>query len=83
MCRGRGCWRNTLRSELQRIGGENDTHRASAQRIDGFRCALLILRGSFRLAENMAASTLLFALPLLTPCGMIAPKIQSRRQCGA
>jgi len=31
----------------------------------------------------MAASTLLFALPLLTPCGMIAPKIQSRRQCGA
>jgi hypothetical protein len=49
----------------------------------GFRCALPILHKSFRLAENTAASTLLFALPLLTPCGMIAPKIQGRSQCGA
>src|SRR5215212_8775584 len=31
--------------------------------------------GAFRLAENTAEAALRFALPLLTPCGMIAPEI--------
>jgi hypothetical protein len=52
----------------------SDTHHVSAQGFDGYRFAPPILRESFRLAENTAKTLLLRALPLLTPCGMIAPK---------
>ncbi len=77
-CRGRGCWGSAV-GWVER----SETHHATRASIDGFRCALPILQRSFRLAEIVAQIRARRALPLMMPCGMIAPNIKAADNAAA
>jgi hypothetical protein len=61
----------------------SETRHAARADIEGFRCALPLLQGSFRLAEIVAQIGARCALPLMMPCGMIAPNIEAAGNAAA